>query len=101
MGTQIQGANPILLQNVGDAYPFPCRVHSIIWDSASASGDRVQMDKLGINYAPFLGRLWSARTSDTNTYLGASWAPYGVHCPAGFVLSAIGSGTILVYLMES
>lgn len=90
------GPNPVVMTAAGDAYTVPCRVLAIIWSSASTSGDTVTLNKRGDEQS----LLWPGRTSDTQTYQGVNFGPWGIHCPEGFVLNAISSGTLAVYLAE-
>lgn len=86
---------PVRLQVAGDQYLQTARVAAIVWDSNSTSGDTVRL------VDPVVGAvLWSSRTDSTQTYLGLNIGPKGMHCPNGFQLQQISSGTLYVYLAE-
>ena len=88
---------PVILSVVGDVFTQGVRIGGIIWEGTTTSGDTVELKCPGTNTL-----LWSGRTSDTETYLGAAgMPPLGIHCPNGFQLSQISAGRLLVYINEN
>ena len=87
---------PVVMDSVGDEYIDGCRIMMIIWEGATSSGDTARL------IDPFNnGLLWKGRTDATQTYLGASFSPFGVPAPNGFRLETLGAGTVTVYLCEA
>jgi len=89
------GSGPVVLTTVGDQYLDPVRLSGVVWTGASTAGDVVELRDPVSG-----GLLWEGRASDSHTYLGISWNPYGLHCPHGFRLATLSSGRVLVYLRE-
>lgn len=87
---------PIILSNAADSFIDPCRIIAIVWEGVTASGDTVIL-RARSNDAI----LWKGRTNTTQTYQGINLGPHGEHCPNGFYLSQISSGTLLVYLNQA
>lgn len=87
---------PIVMSAVGDKFSKPTRILAIVWDAATSSGHTVELR------CPVTGRLlWSARTSNTQTYLGINLGVEGMPVPNGFTLAQISAGRLLVYLREN
>ena len=87
----------IVLSATGSEYTAPCRIVGIVWVGPTTSGDSVLIKgRLGSEKATF----WSGQTDVSNTYLGFSWNPPGLHAPDGFKAEAMSSGTVYVYLAE-
>ena len=89
--------NPIELTVAGQSYDFSCRILAIVWVGATTSGDTVELRHQGGT----IRRIWEARTSDTQTYLGLNLGPYGIHALNGFKLQQISAGRLYVYLSEA
>jgi len=87
---------PILMSAVGDVFVKPARISSIIWTGATTAGDEVELRSPTTNTL-----LWTARTPDTNTYLGISFGERGQDAPYGFRLTRIAAGSLIVYLAEN
>ena len=87
---------PIVLQVVGDTFTDSARITAVIWTGATTAGDTIELRDAKTN-----ALLWTARTPDTNTYLGVNLGPKGLGASNGFRLAMAPVGTkLLVYLME-
>ena len=86
---------PVMLQTAGDAFVQPAKIVVLLWVGSTVAGDQVILRHRQGNEL-----LWKAQTDSTNTYLGATMAPYGVSAPNGFYLERIDRGQLLVYLGE-
>ena len=86
---------PVVMSVVGDEYIDTCRISAIIWEGSTSVGDICEIHTREGNF-----RIWKGRANDTQTYLGVGFGPYGIPCPSGFKLTAIGAGTVAVYILE-
>jgi len=86
---------PAILDSVGDQFTDGCRIAAIVWEGASTSGDTVELRHRGTN-----ALLWKGRTNTTQTYQGINLGPNGEHCPNGFFMAQISSGTLYVYIQQ-
>ena len=101
MGEQLKTVNPVVFTAV-TTYAVPCRVMGIVWVGVGSLADTVSLDKLsGVASPPLSGLLWKGLCSIVNNYTPMTFGPFGIHCPYGFQVTQISSGTLLVYLMES
>lgn len=89
-------ANPIILNNVNDESIPKMVIASIIWEGATSVGDTVELKHR--DAAQTL--IWAARTGVTNTYLGVSFGVRGLAAPDGFKVTTLGSGRLLIYLLD-
>lgn len=86
---------PVVLETVGDTYMQSARIQGILWEGATAAGDRVELQCRETG-----AFLWGGRTADTQTYLGAMVPPEGIHAPFGFTATVLTAGRLAVYLRE-
>lgn len=86
---------PVVLVNAGDQFVDNCRISALVWSGTTTSGDTVVLRHRGGNEL-----LWDPITNTTKTYLGLT-LPKGEHCPNGFYLAQISSGTVKVYLQQA
>ena len=88
--------NPVELNVVGDQYVDTCRIGLVIWEGSTTVGDTCELRD------PKTGKLlWPGRTDVTNTYLGVSMMPFGIHAPNGFRLTKLDSGRLMVYIQRA
>ena len=87
----------IVLAATGAEYTLPCRIVGILWVGATTTGDSVLIKGRGGSQN---ATLWPAQTDVSNTYLGFSWNPPGLHCPDGFRAEVMMSGAVYVYIAE-
>ena len=79
---------------VGDSALDPAQILAIVWEGATASGDRAEV-RAGSGRV-----IWAGRTDSTQTYLGINLGPTGIAAPDGIVCAVLSAGRILVYLKE-
>ena len=91
-----QTYGPVILRAAGDTFTDTCRILALVWTGATTAGDICELRDIKTGLV-----LWTARTPDTNTYLGINLGPKGVGAPFGFKVQTITAGTsLLVYLLE-
>lgn len=87
---------PVVMSVVGDTFTEGCRILVIIWDSASSVGDTVKLIDRVTNEV-----LWVGRTDSIATNQGANFGMEGLHCPNGFKLNQISSGSLYIYIRRA
>lgn len=83
---------PVIKTAMGQSHTRGCCVSAVIWEGATTSGDTAELSKNDTGEV-----IWAGRTASQQTYIGANLSP-GVLCPAGFNVSKLSSGRLLIYL---
>lgn len=86
---------PVVLTAQGASYASPCRIAAIVWEGATAAGNRVELRCPTTN-----ALVWPGRATGEHTYLGLNAGPRGIHCPYGFAATTLDAGQVCVYLHE-